>query len=915
MTHSTRSLRLRALSGLEILEDRLTPVTFGSPYGYFLNGSNTTAVAAGDINGDGNPDIVASNFAGGTAPLLNDGTGALTAQVSVPISDPRSLSLADINGDGKTDIVAAAGANLQVVMALGNGDGTFQPLIGANVGGGAQDAVVADFNGDGRLDVAVASGNLVVLMNNGSAGILGAPTKYTTGTDAYSVAVGDFNGDGKPDVALSGYSTDRVDVLLNNGDGTFGAATSYPLPWHGGSIQTGDLNHDGRDDIVVQLAGSQGVDVLVANPNGTFQPPVRLMSTYTFGRIALGDLDLDGNPDLVASYGTDKLAVALGNGAGGFSTPQIVSSGFYPSDVALADVNRDGLPDLIASSSTSPGIVTVTPSVAPVLTSFTVTAVSASAAGQGFDVTVTAKDASSSTIGSYTGTVHFSSTDPLAVAGYGLPADYTFTLDDHGVHTFHNVILKTAGSITITIQDTVKTTATGSTTVSVSPAAAAIVTPVSGDGQTATVGTAFGSPLVVLVTDQYGNPVPGAVVTFTGPGSGAGVTFPAGSTATTGTDGTASVAVAAGTTAGEYVVTATAPGVSPPASFTLTNTATSALVIGGAPNGTALVYDTVPGTPGVYSTTPTASLTPFGTTWAGIRTAAADVNGDGTPDTIMVTGPGTPTRVAVVSGTDNSTVLVAPFSPFGEFFIGGGFVAGGTFDSSGRAQIVVTPDLGGGPRVSIYSLATDGTLVNRANFFGIDDPLFRGGVRPAVGDVNGDGTPDLVVAAGYGGGSRVAIFDGQTVLSGTPTKLVNDFYAFPNVDASTLVTGLYVAAGDIDGDGFADLIFGGGPDGGAHVLALSGQKVAAGDVAGAQAAPVADFSVSGDWTHWGGVRVAAVDADGDSRADLVVGSGPGSAAKVRVYLGKNVTGAGEPTTFQDLTVFGGATLYDGVYVG
>ena len=91
--------------------------------------------------------------------------------------------------------------------------------------------------------------------------------------------------------------------------------------------------------------------------------------------------------------------------------------------------------------------------------------------------------------------------------------------------------------------------------------------------------------------------------------------------------------------------------------------------------------------------------------------------------------------------------------------------------------------------------------------------------------------------------------------------------------------------------------------------------VTAGDVAGAQANPVANFFVAGNDRGRGGVRVATTDADGDGRADLAAGSGEGSPAGVRVYLGSAFTTPSEPGTFQDLSVFGGAELPGGVFVG
>src|SRR5262249_35140797 len=168
--------------------------------------------------------------------------------------------------------------------------------------------------------------------------------------------------------------------------------------------------------------------------------------------------------------------------------------------------------------------------------------------------------------------------------------------------------------------------------------------------------------------------------------------------------------------------------------------------------------------------------------------------------------------------------------------------------------------------------------------------------------------------AGFGGGPRVALFDGRTLFT-TPTRLLNDFFAFPGSDAVTLRNGVFVSIGDINGDALADLIFGGGPGGAPRVFALSGQMLSVGNVWQAQAATVANFFVAGNTSDRGGVRVATKDADGDAKADLVVGSGEGSPANVRVYLGKDFTSSAEPTTFQDISVFGGGALPGGVFVG
>jgi hypothetical protein len=298
--------------------------------------------------------------------------------------------------------------------------------------------------------------------------------------------------------------------------------------------------------------------------------------------------------------------------------------------------------------------------------------------------------------------------------------------------------------------------------------------------------------------------------------------------------------------------------------------------------------------------TPRLGPPALGSAYAGgVRTAAADFTGDGVADMVVGTGPGGPTLVRVLDGVTGADLFtVAPFEPS---FVGGVYVAAGNLTSDGIPELVITPDEGGGPRVQIYSGAGFGKV---ADFFGIDDPNFRGGARPAVGDFNGDGRGDLVVAAGFGGGPRVAVFDGAA-LGTTRGKLFNDLFLFE----PALRNGAFVAAGDVDADGFADLIAGGGPGGGPRVLIRSGA-----DLVGRNSADprvLANF-FAGNVDNRGGIRVAAKDLDGDAHADLVVGDGTGAGSRVTGYLGKYFAGGGAPEHF-GVDAFPGFT--GGVFVG
>jgi hypothetical protein len=279
----------------------------------------------------------------------------------------------------------------------------------------------------------------------------------------------------------------------------------------------------------------------------------------------------------------------------------------------------------------------------------------------------------------------------------------------------------------------------------------------------------------------------------------------------------------------------------------------------------------------------------------GVRVAAGDVTGDGIPDVIAGAGPGTASRVRVFDG---STFLpVRDFVAFEPTFTGGVFVAAGDVDGDGFADLVVTPDESGGPRVRVLS-GQDGHTI--ADFFGIEDPAFRGGARAALGDLNHDGRPDLAVAAGFGGGPRVALYNGLSLLTGdTPVKIRGDFFAFE----PALRNGVFVAAGDFDGDGFSDLVTGAGPGGGPRVQILSGASLVLPDT---PPAVLANF-FAGEPTLRSGVRVAVNQLDADGKLDLVAGSGSGTTNRVAGY---SLSG----TLIREWTPFDGSFV-GGVFVG
>lgn len=395
-------------------------LSFANAVTYSTGGYQAEAVAAVDVNGDSYPDLIVVNACGlnsgctgnGTvAVLLNNGNGTFAPAVNYSSGGYMASSVAagDVNGDGKPDIVVvnACGStsfslpngcptDSTVAVLLGNGDGTFQSATIYDTGGfDGQSVVIADVNGDGKPDLLLVNrcgssstcasdGMVAVLLGNGD-GTFQAAVNYDTGSQqSQMVAVGDVNGDGKPDLVaanpcllegggcadVDGNFFGSVSILLGNGDGTFTLASNF---YSGTDFTTAaalaDLNNDGDLDIAVNenLADEYGdLGVLLGNGNGTFQSPTGGcgFNAGEAGNITVADLNGDGNLDLEMSvvcggngedcnetgFAPAGAAICLGNGDATFQAAQyfgsIGNSYAMAPALAIADFNGDGRTDL-----------------------------------------------------------------------------------------------------------------------------------------------------------------------------------------------------------------------------------------------------------------------------------------------------------------------------------------------------------------------------------------------------------------------------------------------------------------------------------------------------------------------------------------------------------------------------------------
>ncbi len=344
----------------------ISGTTYSVPASYNYT---TGTLAAGDINGDGKLDLVAStNGSGGVTVFFGDGFGTFT---SSPLHTVGSIYatqslLADVNGDGKLDLLLAGGGGQSTAytlsVSLGQGDGTFLDAAIYSPAYGSARFALGDFNGDGKPDLAVADsyysnrdpGSLIkILLNDGNGRFVESGSVYT-GFAPAGIAAKDVDGDGKLDLVTCNApnSSPSISILLGNGDGTFRTRTDYPTPSPYRFLALDDLNGDGFPDIVAGTGNRIGV--LLNNRNGTFGSPVIYFKSNNGTDLRLADVNGDGKLDVAAfNSGNNQVDILLGNGDGTLAPKVGYHLGKGPVSPVIADLDGDGRLDIAVANSAS----------------------------------------------------------------------------------------------------------------------------------------------------------------------------------------------------------------------------------------------------------------------------------------------------------------------------------------------------------------------------------------------------------------------------------------------------------------------------------------------------------------------------------------------------------------------------------
>ena len=812
-------------------------------------GSNPLTMAVGDIDGDGKPDLIATNQTAATVSVFRNTstsgsltTGSFAAKVDFTTNtQPYSAAVGDLDGDGKLDVVVVnSGATSFSVFRNTSTSGTISlaAKVDFTTGGQPYYAALNDFDGDGKLDIAVnssSSGQVSVFRNTSVSGTIDAnsfATKVdfngTSGT--YYVAAGDIDGDGKPDIAATNLSGDDVSILRNTSTpgtiNTSSFATKVDFTTGSSPRQIGlfDLDGDGKRDLAIANRTSNTLSIFRnTSTSGTISLATKVdftAATNVYG-VGIGDIDGDGKPDIVtgnssvssislfhntSTSGTidaNSLAAKVDFTAGGSPYPAIVS-----------DLDGDGKPDVATANNGSNTVSifhnqTFTGTI-PTLTSFTPTS-----GNVGTTVTITGTNFDTTPANN---TVFFGATK--ATVSAATATQLTVTVPTHA----------TFAPITVTVAN--RTTTSGSFFL---PTFAGTYPTTDASSFASKVDFATGTnPRRVAIGDVDGDGKPDLAVpnensntisVFRNTSTSGTISYAAKVDFTTGTGPTNGIAF--GDLDGDGKLDIAIPNLSSNTVSVFRNTSTSGtisyaakvdLTTGTTPIGVAIddidrdgkldiaIPNNGSSTVSIFRNTSIpgtlsfATKVDFSTTSTPGHATLGDLDGDGKPELLVPNGASN--SVSVFRNTATSgTIDASSFAAKVDYTTGDNatHVAVGDLDGDNKPEMAVLNI--NANTVSVFRNTSTSGTINAGSFAAKVDFIITGtsSRMVAIGDLNGDGKPELVASN--------SASNSLSVLPNTSTSGTIDANSFAaKVDFTTGTSPLGLAVGDLDGDDKPELI-------------------------------------------------------------------------------------------------------------
>lgn len=347
----------------------------------YTTGDSPEDVVLADFDNDGFTDIAVGNTSDATISVfINNGDATYAAAVNYASGGTtlRGLAAGDVDGDGYVDLVATnnlISGNANIKVLTNDGDGTF-----TSDGDYGHDSYLpgyiklADIDGDGDLDIVIIyeiDDGLGRMFNNGS-GVFSSLGIYSAGNQPQNVQVGDVDGDNDLDMVVTNMNSDNISIMENIGSGTF-SATSKSVGDSPRASVLGDFDDDGDLDIATVNHNDNNISVYLNQDAGSINFSFTFPTNYSVGSfpfgIASADVDADGDLDLLTTNsGEDSLSVLTNNGSGIFSLLGKFATGDSPKGIAIGDFDNNDNVNIVVTNQIDDNISIIKTAKAPTIT-------------------------------------------------------------------------------------------------------------------------------------------------------------------------------------------------------------------------------------------------------------------------------------------------------------------------------------------------------------------------------------------------------------------------------------------------------------------------------------------------------------------------------------------------------------------